>query len=144
MTYIDRAGLEARFDEVGDLAPEPGEGQADAKMDAAIADAAAVIDERLAAAYVLPLPAGSYPTLTRIAADLARLRLHDETSPDHVVARAKTSHADLDAIVSGTLELVDAAGVAAPRRAEARFQSRDQEFRRSDEATGRLSGLDNF
>lgn len=146
MTYTTRTKLVARFGqgEIDDLAGEaPGEGDTDAKIDAAVADAAAEIDGRLAHVYEMPLPAGEYPALTAIASDLARLRLYDEAVPDPVRARAKAAREQLGRIVSGESALVGPSGVVA-RRTDARAVGRDRSFSRSSSATGELEGLDRF
>lgn len=157
MTYIDRAGLEKRFgaDEIrmlvsdgDDAMAEPDEDAAAAAAAATIAaaadDAGAEIDGQLSIAYKLPLPAGTYPLLVSIAADLARLRLYDDVAPDHVLARAKRARALLKAIVDDTAALVNSAGTAVPSRGDARTVTRERQFGGSDAGATRLGGLDGF
>ena len=148
MTYATRADLEARFgaDEIEDLAPAPEEGQPDLSIQAAVADAAAVIDGVLARAYDLPLQSGSpWPVLTSIATDLARQRLYGEEAPKAVSERARRARALLDGIAAGAVDLVNAGGTIALRRQQgAKYVGRDREFAGSDPASGKLSGLDAF
>ena len=116
MTYAARTDLVDRFgaDEIDDLAPTDGN-----RATAVLADAAAEIDAVLAGAYELPLPAGTYPALVAIAADLARLRLYDDAVPEQaVLGRANRSRARLRDIVDGKGALVDSTGSLVPRRVE--------------------------
>ena len=122
MPHADRADLVDRFgaDEIDALAPVA-EG-ASPRADAALADAGAEVDGALAPAFALPLPAGPWPALVAIEADLARLHLYDESPPKAVVARAKRARAALAALASGERWLVDGAGALAPRRSSASFE----------------------
>ena len=116
MIYAARADLEARFgaDEIARLADTGDDGAA--RMDAALADAAAAIEAMLREAFEAPLPDGSYPLLTAVACDLARERLYDDKAPEAVTARAS-----LTDIATDRTALIDAAGeVIRPRRASAR------------------------
>lgn len=113
MTYADRQALEDRFgsDEIDELGS--------ARTAPALADADAEIDAALAAAYDLPLAAGTYPALRAIACDLARLRLYDDAVPaEAVLGRATRSRARLREIADGRSALVDSAGDLVARRIE--------------------------
>ena len=132
MTYATPQDLAARFgaDEALDLA-----GTGEARIDAALADAAAEIDAALAAAYRLPLGDGdgsrgtraedesrgtrggrTWPRLVAIACDLARARLYDDVSSDEVSARADRARATLVRLAAGEEALLDAAGRPLSRR----------------------------
>jgi len=149
MSYATRADLVARFaaTELDDLDPgvEVGGATTYPRSAAALADAAAEIDTRLATAYALPLSTDTtYPVLTAIAADLARLRLFDEKPTEHAVARAKSAQALLDAIVSGERALLDARGKIVARLVAARTDARSQVFRLTDRSSESDVDLDNF
>ena len=130
MTYATPQDLAARFgaDEALDLA-----GTGEARIAAALADAAAEIDAALAAAYRLPLgdepggtraeeePGGTragrtWPRLVAIACDLARARLYDDVSSAEVSARADRARATLVRLAAGEEALLDAAGRPLSRR----------------------------
>ena len=113
MTYATRADLEAHFgaEEALDLA-----GKQDGRIESALADAAAEIDAALAAAFRLPLAAGSWPRLVGIACDLARRALYDDVSPAEVTARAERAQAALARLAAGDEALLDDSGQPAPRR----------------------------
>ena len=113
MTYATSQDLAARFgaDEALDLA-----GTGEARIDAALADAAAEIDAALAAAYRLPLGDGPWPRLVAIACDLARARLYDDVSSAEVSARADRARATLARLAAGEEALLDAAGRPLSRR----------------------------
>ena len=165
MTYATRLALEERFgaDEIRDLAPLPGAagglgldgrfiGDDEALLDpqppdprlaSVLADADAEIDSRLAIAYALPLPVGTYPLLAALASDLARLRLYDEAAPEHVRSRADAARAALAAIVDGDREVVGTAGVVA-RVMRAQVVSRERTFASGAADGARLRGLDHF
>ena len=100
MIYAARADLEARFgaDEIARLADTGDDGAA--RMDAALADAAAAIEAMLREAFEAPLPDGSYPLLTAVACDLARERLYDDKAPEAVTARAELARASLTDIAT--------------------------------------------
>ena len=115
MTYATRQDLIDRFGaaELDDLSPID-----DDRTPSVLADADAEIDAMLAAAYDLPL-VGTYPVLTAIACDIARLRLYDDAVPaEAVLARATRSRARLKEIVEGVGALVDADGDIVARRIE--------------------------
>ncbi len=114
MSYAARADLEARFgaDEVARLA-DTGEGVGAARLDAALADAAAAIDAALGGSFDLPLPGG--PLLVGLACDLARERLYDDNAPEAVTSRADQARTALADIVAGKATLIDAAGNTIPR-----------------------------
>ena len=141
----DPISLNHAGDYIGDdgtaLDPQPADVP---RMSSAIADAAAQIDGRLALAYALPLPDGTYPLLVAIAADLARLRLYDESAPEHVTDRARRARRLLEDVVEGKSEVVAAGGAPVERRASARFVGRDREFTVGSRTGGELQGLDNF
>ena len=121
MIYAARADLEARFgaDEIARLADTGDDGAA--RMDAALAEAAAAIEAMLREAFEAPLPDGSYPLLTAVACDLARERLYDDKAPEAVTARAELARASLTDIATDQTALIDAAGeVIRPRHASAR------------------------
>ena len=114
MSYAARADLETRFgaDEIARLA-DTGEGVGAARLDAALADAAAAIDAALGGSFDLPLPGG--PLLVGLACDLARERLYDDKAPDAVTSRADQARTALADIAAGKATLIDAAGNAVPR-----------------------------
>ena len=117
-----RADLEARFgaQEIARLADADtpaGAAGDDARIVAALADAAAEIDAALAGAFEWPLPTPArWPVLTGIACDLARARLYDDDVPASVMDNARRARHALEQLGAGTLRLVDAHGVAAVRR----------------------------
>ena len=113
MTYATRQDLLNRFgvDEALDLA-----GADEARIEAALADAAAQIDAALAAAYRLPLTSGPWPRLVAIACDLARARLYDDVSSAEVSARADHARATLVRLAAGEEALLDADGRPLSRR----------------------------
>lgn len=122
-SYADRADLVARYGaaDVDVLAPAPdGPGAAD-RAAAYLADASAVVDQRLAAVYALPLPAGDWPLLKSIACRLAWLALHDDEAPEAVKAAAGRARRDLDRLLQGVLAAAD--GSPAPRLPQARAQA---------------------
>ena len=121
MLYAVRADLEARFgaNEIDRLA-DTGEGGA-ARLDAALADAAAAMDSVLAQAFDVPLPGGPYPLPAGLACDLARERLYDDKAPEEVTRRADQARAVLADLAQGKTVLIDAAGNRVrPRPAGAR------------------------
>ena len=121
MTYATRQDLVERFGaaEVEDLEAGPrddAEAPADARIAAALADAAAEIDAALATRYVQPLPDGRWPRLAGIACDLARLRLYDDVPPEAAVNRARAARGALAGLATGKAALIDEAGNEAPGR----------------------------
>lgn len=92
--------------------------QADPKIVAALADAAAEIDAALHPVYVLPLTPGPgpWPLLVRLACDLARHSLYANSAPEIVVARAATARATLTSIRSGSVTFLADGGAAPTRR----------------------------
>ena len=116
MTYATRDDLVDRFgtDEIDDLAPSDG-----SRATVALDDAGGEIDAVLAAAYDLPLAAGTYPALRAIAADLARLRLYDDAVPaEAVLGRANRARGRLREIRDGKAALVGSDGSLVKRRVE--------------------------
>ncbi len=111
MSYAARADMEARFgaDEINALT-----GDTDVRLEAALADADAMIDAALVPAYDLPLP--DCPLLTAIAADLARARLYDEEPPKQVLGAASAARGQLKKIAEGKVSLVSIIREAVPRR----------------------------
>ena len=117
--YATRDDLVARYgaEEMDALAPaDPGTG-ASPRADAALADAAADIEAHLAEGYDLPLPSGTWPLLTAVCCDLARLRLYDDAAPEHVLGRGSTARRRVRDLASGALVLLDAGGARVARRA---------------------------
>ncbi len=128
MSYATRADLESRFgfDEIAAIAGDDDAGTA--KVNSALADAAAEINAVLASAYTLPL-SGTYPLLTAVACDLARALLYDEERPDVVRNNASRARKKVDKIRGGGIDLVDSAGKAAERRISgAALTSQPQQF----------------
>ena len=120
MSYAVAADLRARFgpQEIDALLAQDCDGQPDeTRLTAALGDADAAINARLAEAWDLPLPAGDYPLLTAIACDLARARLYDDEMPDAVRLGARRARSQLSALVKGAGHLVSAEGVTVTRRA---------------------------
>ena len=112
--YAERRDLEAHFGagEIESLAPASEDPDRTA---GALADASAEIDAHLGGRYALPLPAGSsWPLLTSIACDIARLRLYDDAAPEIVLGRASSARAQLRRIGDGVTALVDSDGAMAP------------------------------
>ena len=85
----------------------------------------------LAESWDLPLPAGNYPILAAIAADVARLKLYDDVAPDRVLGRASSARKRLRELADGRRHLVDAAGRRVPRRSEARSTTSPARFTRA-------------
>lgn len=112
MAYATPADMDARFgqDEMRDIAGEPD------RRPAALAEAGAAIDSYLANVYILPLPGGSWPLLTSIAADLARAALYDEAPSETVAAARDRAMQVLQNLADGKQLLVDGNGAVAPRR----------------------------
>lgn len=107
MAYATQADLVARFGEdlLLQLADRDHDGTLDADvLDAALADAAALIDGYLLTRYSLPLP--SVPDVLRpIATAIAFRHLHTEGPPDEVERLYKDALARLDRIARGTIVL---------------------------------------
>ena len=107
------------------LNPEPAAGNAgwtdatddvNATIATALDDAGAEIDAALATEFALPLDtAKTWPGLTAIQCDLARLALFDDSVPDAVKDRATDARSRLGLIASGTRQLVDGDGGTAER-----------------------------
>ena len=91
-----------------------------AVIDAALADAAAEIDDALGAAFEMPLGDGPWPGLRAIQCDIARLHLHDDSVPETVADRASDARSRLGLIVMGKRKLLDVNGKPRTRRATVR------------------------
>lgn len=120
MSYATRADLVARHGaaDADVLAPAPaGPGGPD-RAEAHLADASAVVDQRLAAVFALPLPPGDWPVLKSIVCRLAWLTLHDGEAPEAAKAAAARARRDLDRLARGVLTAAD--GTPAPRLPQAR------------------------
>ena len=122
MAYATRADLEARYgvDEIADLAPAGADSD---RAAVALADASAEIDGWLAGGYVLPLPAGTYPSLVRICCAVARRDLYDEAPTDAVRDAARRAREELKRIGEDRTAVVDSAG-GPPRSCPARRRRR--------------------
>jgi len=121
MSYAVATDLRARFGarEIDCLLDQDADGTPDeGRLEAALADAGAEIDARLAEAYELPLPAGPYPLLVGIACDLARARLYDDTENKTVMNGARRARTQLSELVDGSARLVTAQDTTIERRAE--------------------------
>ena len=114
MRYVKIGELRARFgsDEIEELI-----GDGDARGLAAIEDACAEIDAALAETYTLPLRSAAWPSLTSIAADIARAKLYDDEAPERVLGRLSSARKRLSKLAMGEVRLVDSAGVEAERKA---------------------------
>ena len=112
LVYVTVDELRTRFgaDEIDELGD-------DARALAAIADACAEIDAALTETYVVPLHAGQWPSLTSIAADIARAKLYDDEAPDRVLGRLSSARKRLSKLATGEVRLVDSTGVEATRHA---------------------------
>ena len=112
MTYATRQDLTDRFgaDEVSDISDA-------AKVDAALADASAEIDSRLATAFALPLGGGPWPLLRSIACDLARAGLYDEAPTKTVLRRKAAALRRLAEVADGDRALLSETGEVAGRTA---------------------------
>jgi len=117
MGYATRDDLISRFgaEEIGSL--DAGTGPRTwPRIAAALGDAAAEIDAVIAARWSLPLPEGTYPLLTAIACDIARVRLYDDAVPETVKERAMRARAKLRKIGAGGYDLVTHEGrLASPK-----------------------------
>lgn len=107
--YASQTDLEKRInpDILIDLTDDGDTGSVDADiLAAALADADATIDARLAERYSLPL-AESHAILTTIAVDLAVCNLYDrrEGPPDHWFKRRENSLELVERIVRGEISL---------------------------------------
>ena len=129
MSYAAASDLRQRFG-TAEIALLDGAG--DDRVTAALSDASAEIDAEIAAVYDLPLPAGPWPLLTIIAADLARARLFDDEVPRAVRSRTAQSRRLLQTIARGCLALVDARGIPAPRQPMVRTAGDAPALRRED------------
>lgn len=115
MTYAVQADLVDRFGsaELAQLTDRTSGVTIDvAVLGRALADADAEIDGYLAARYTLPL-ASVPPVLVRIAADLARYRLHGDGGVEVVRKHYDDAVRDLKAISSGAI-VIDGALPLAP------------------------------
>jgi len=86
MPYCDQADLDNRFgaEEIARLLDRDGDGQPDAGvLDAALADADAVIDAWLSRRYAVPLSPVPAP-LVRLACVVTRFFLYDDKRPEEV------------------------------------------------------------
>lgn len=101
MAYATLAELLSRFGDVAQVADVDGTGEVDAeKVARALGDADAEIDAALVGRYALPMvPVPEL--LTRIACDLARESLYDESPTKVVTDRAEKARALLVAIAAG-------------------------------------------
>jgi len=121
MSYATATDLRTRFGacEIDQLLDQDADGVPDeGRLEAALADAGAQIDARLAEAYDLPLPEGPYPLLVGIACDLARARLYDDVENKAVMNGASRARRQLSELVDGAARLVTAEGTKIDRRAE--------------------------
>lgn len=137
--YAAQADLEARFGstELEQLAPAAGGGIDSARVDQALADAAAEIDGYLQSRYTLPLSAVPV-VLTRICADLARYYLHDDAAPEIVSKRYEHAVAFLRGLADGKTSLgLSDAGQSAQVDNGAEIQSGGRVWDRAD-STGYL------
>ncbi len=106
MSYIDKAGLIARFgQDIDQLIDRNGDGvEDDGVLAAAIADAEATIDAKIGSRYATPLdpvPA----IIVAIAADITRARLYHQAKPEIVEQREKAALELLDQIEQGAIKL---------------------------------------
>lgn len=124
MAYASTAELLERYpaQEILELTDREGTGDIDeARVERALADASAAIDDALrAGGYPLPLPRVP-ASVVEHACLLARCRLYDVTMPEHVRATCTDGHGWLDRVASRRLVLdvgIEAAsvGAAAARR----------------------------
>ena len=124
MPYATWQDMVARFgaDEMQDLDPSHVAADPDAeppvdenypRAAVALDDAAAEIDASLAR-YALPLPGSEWPLLKRIACDLARAALYDDSVPDAVKASAAAVREMLKSLRDGELTLMSSMGVEPP------------------------------
>ena len=148
MTYATRQDMVARFgaaelDKLDPVEDPDAETPVYPHSPAALADASAEIDARLAVAYDLSALTGSYPALTAAACDLARLRLYDNAPTDAVTALAAGARETLGQLAAGDIVLVDSERRRVARLAQAEVRSRGREFTGS-EFDDRIGGLDQF
>lgn len=113
MRYVSVDELRTRFgaDELEELI-----GDDDARALAAIDDAGAEIDAALAETYTLPLRSSVWPSLTSIAADIARAKLYDDEAPDRILGRLSSARKRLSKLAMGEVRLVDSGGQEAERK----------------------------
>ena len=113
MSYITKPQCIVRFgrQELTQLTDRDRSGVIDdAVLDAAIADAAGLIDSHLAARYSLPI-SSPVPILTRYAGDLVRYFLFDDRASDEVIRRYEDVLEYLKQVASGKVQLgINAAG----------------------------------
>ena len=133
--YATHSDIEARLDpkHLAELADDNGDGLADASiLEAAIADADALIDAHLESRYSLPL-ATVPPLLCKISADLAVgnlfARRRESSSPLHQ-ERADASKQLLGAILRGELFLAGAEGAATKGAPESTMNGEEKVFSR--------------
>ena len=130
MTYATRTDMEARFgtEEVGNLIDDA-DGVAMARGEAALADAAAVIDSYIGTAWSLPLASDvTWPLLRNIACDLARAELYDDSPNEEPEKAMKRAIRTLERLRDGEVNLVDARGRVAKRLNVAATTGSDRVF----------------
>ena len=101
--------IDCLLDQDGDTEPDTG------RLEAALADATAEINARLALRWTLPLAGTApWPLLTAVCCDLARHLLYDDQVPKTAQRRADAARQRMAALIDGTGRLVDSKGAVVP------------------------------
>lgn len=132
--YVDIAGFVARagLDLAIELTDEEGRGAINGeRLEAALADAGALIDSYLAGRYRLPLALPPPAPLPTIAHDLALARLYRHAVPEQVAARATEARRLLADLAAGKSLLAGAAEAATGGAGQVLFQPGDKVFSRT-------------
>lgn len=131
--YMDIAGFVARagLDLTIELTDEEGRGAIDGeRLEAALADAGALIDSYLAGRYRLPLALPAPAPLPTIAHDLALARLYRHAVPEQVAARAAEARRLLADLAAGKSLLAGAPEAAPGGAGQVLFQEGGKLFSR--------------
>jgi phage gp36-like protein len=125
---IDKYG-QAMLIQLTDRADVPADAIDTAIVNAAIADADAVINEHIAQRYAVPV-AGSPASLADIAKKIAIYNLHVSEPEAKIVADYKDCMTRLAAVAAGKITLTDVAGIeAAPKDGNGvEFTDRERDF----------------
>lgn len=108
MSYAVETDFTARFgaSELLQLTDRDGDGVADVGvLDQAISDADAEIDAYLAGRFALPLSGTVPPVLVRIACDILRYRLWDQSASEEVTTRYNAAVKFLLAVSKGDIRI---------------------------------------
>ncbi len=132
MTYCTKQNLIDEFgeEELIQLTDRSSAGVVDdTVLDRAIARADRTINRYLGSRQSLPLDPDD---VVDLACDIARYHLYDDLAPEHIGKRYADAVAQLKAMASGELGVVDSAGDAAPQSDGAQIETGGRVFGRDD------------